>query len=139
MEWTSHTTLFINDNPSGAIWTICFLTRGLAILDDKTMIAIKPSCVCSACGQPTGAKPLFYSGFRQMIYDFIRTHPGCNMKQIADHVYSNDEDGGAESNSITVTLHRMRPILASHGLSIICSGHNAYTSYHLIELPKELA
>jgi len=72
---------------------------------------------------------------RKKIYEYIRTHPGCNMDAIVWHVYGSDPNGGPEdpANTIRTIICLLRKILAKHGWAIE-NRRGVGTTYRIVPL-----
>lgn len=69
---------------------------------------------CPTCRRPF-ARPVDVGGIkRQAMYDFIAAHPdGVTNKQIMDHVYQLEANGGPDNtNVVSVTVSAINKILA---------------------------
>jgi hypothetical protein len=90
---------------------------------------------CPHCGTVLYTK-IFASPIRQAIFDYIRTHPGCQIGDIMGATYANRRDGGPVSlNIISVFINKMKAPLAQHGLRIkVTKGIGA--EYFLVPLEE---
>jgi hypothetical protein len=75
---------------------------------------------CPHCGSVMLNGLEMQGKIRNRILEFVRSHPGASSHQIADYVYADDPNGGPldASNSIIVTIIKMRPLLKLMGLNI---------------------
>jgi DNA-binding response OmpR family regulator len=92
---------------------------------------------CRQCGQVIPPQNLFRDQpVKQRIYEFIAAHPeGVTRRQIMDHVWAEDIDGGPEfANVVSVHIKRMRPILEREGVTIFCA-RGPGASYRIERLP----
>jgi hypothetical protein len=61
----------------------------------------KPA-VCKGCGQILPPKVVLPK-MRQRIYDYVAAHPnGIAVGEIADHIYSDDRNGGPGNADVTI-------------------------------------
>lgn len=73
---------------------------------------------------------------KHAIYEYVRKHPGCNVRQIQDNIYADDPDGGPDTNTINVLMSQMKPTLIANGLRFDTrSGPGA--TYRLVEIKAE--
>jgi hypothetical protein len=79
---------------------------------------------CPTCGQiiPPEVCHIFPRiGHKRTIYELLRRRlEGVTAEIIKDVMYSNDPNGGRESNTLGVILSEMRKELKPHGLTINC-------------------
>src|SRR5258708_19483859 len=84
---------------------------------------------CSRCGKIAISDEEIFTGkpVQRRIYKFLAAHPeGVSRRQVADHVYAADPDGGPQwaENVISVSIGVMRRQLADLGLAIISDDHH---------------
>lgn len=88
---------------------------------------------CHCCGAPIIKPDLVRGKKRNRIIQIIRSAPGLNAYEIAERLYANDPEGGADANSVRTTICQLNRLLAPHGLHIY--GNNGrYNGYRLIKL-----
>lgn len=67
---------------------------------------------CPTCGTTLYPKQLFTSKIQQRIYDFILSHPGCNLDDLVPHIYAGSPKG------LNVHICTMRKLLLPLGYTI---------------------
>lgn len=94
--------------------------------------------LCPTCGAIKPQAQLFpRSPCKQAIFDYIRTHPGCNMTNILDCVYGHAPNGGPGLNTIAVHITGMRPHLRQQGIDITSIKGRGGASYHVVQLKAQ--
>lgn len=72
---------------------------------------------------------------RQRIFDFISAHPeGVTRKQVIDHTYADDSEGGPEwACGISVMIRIINRKLVPHGLKVRSRGGPG-SIYRLVQI-----
>jgi hypothetical protein len=87
---------------------------------------------CPHCGSILEER-IFSGPMKHAIYEYVRKHPGCNVRQIQDAIYADDPNGGPDTNTINVLMSQMKPRLIENGLRFDTrSGPGA--TYRLVEI-----
>jgi hypothetical protein len=80
---------------------------------------------------------VFRGKVKQRIFDYIRTHPGCDREQIIESVYGNDPSNRPETITVlSAHLVVMREQLKPLGLTIKAQTGHGGGNYRLEKLTK---
>jgi hypothetical protein len=92
---------------------------------------------CATCGAAIPARIYGLSVLQTRVFNYVATHPNCEMRGIIGFVYGDSPDGGPLSagSSVHVQIHKINKKLKPLGQRIKASSSGRGATYRLLALP----